>query len=181
MTEIDLKPFCGTDETRPYLCVPFSHGDFSYATNGHIMVRIPRSGDLPEQTKNIATNWDAPFEGFEAATFSPVKVNLPPPIADVECESCEGRGQEHDCPDCECICPECEGSGLESADHGISTTIRGHTYALRYVRLMLSLPGVILADNTDAKKPLLFRFDGGIGALMPRNVPAAKQVDVEAA
>lgn len=46
MGDIDLSHFCYTEDDRHNLKRPWSRGDFSYATNGHIMVRVPRRQDL---------------------------------------------------------------------------------------------------------------------------------------
>lgn len=35
---IDLQKYCGDDPFRPYLHKPFSHGSFTYATNGHTVL-----------------------------------------------------------------------------------------------------------------------------------------------
>ena len=39
---IDLQPFCGEDHDRWYLMKPLSFGDYTYATNGHIVIRVTR-------------------------------------------------------------------------------------------------------------------------------------------
>ena len=45
---VDLSHYCGDEDDRPELSRPFSRGDYTYATNGHICVRIPRRADVPE-------------------------------------------------------------------------------------------------------------------------------------
>ena len=49
--QINLDIFC--DPSSPGLTRPFSVGTWSYATNGHILVRVPRRDD-------VAENPDAP-------------------------------------------------------------------------------------------------------------------------
>lgn len=174
---IDLSIFCGRDESRPYLLQPFSFGEFSYATNGHVMVRVPRLPDVAEQTQK--GKWDAPFEGLEQAAFSAPKFTLPKqPAQDTECEACDGRGFEHDCPDCECTCSACDGSGSEAAEANVSTSYEGAVFALRYVRRVLALPGIELAHVKASDAPLFFRFDGGAGALMPMRGESANHINV---
>lgn len=86
---IDLKPFCGTDETRPYLLKPFSFEDRTYATDGRIMVRVPRMADVPEITKHA--DWNKPMEGIDTVTLSPLSLTLPPkPPHGEECSACDG-------------------------------------------------------------------------------------------
>jgi hypothetical protein len=43
---VDLDLFC--DPERRNLAVPFSLNRHTYATNGHIIVRVPRRPDIPE-------------------------------------------------------------------------------------------------------------------------------------
>ncbi len=53
---IDLKPFCGDNDIRYYLNEPFSEGEFTYATNGHILIRVPRRDDVPEVSVDSMKN-----------------------------------------------------------------------------------------------------------------------------
>lgn len=179
MDKIDLSKFCGNDMTREYLSKPFSVGQFTYATNGHVMLRVPRRPDAAEQT--IDAKWDAPFAALDKTTFSPLALDLPKARAEMECSACEGEGREHECSDCEHECPDCHGTGKEDGERRVTTTVRGHTYQLRYVRMMLSLPGVEVADATEAVKPLIFRFDGGIGAVMPTRGKMDEHMETEKA
>lgn len=174
---IDLQQFCGKDETRPYLMKPFSVGDFTYATNGHIMVRVPKDPDIGPPSKSF--NPDRPLEGVETATFVAPKFKLPSkPPADAECEECDGRGYKHDCPHCECQCRACAGTGSQAEEGNVSTEYGGVTLAMRYVRKMLALPAIELSVPRSADAPLLFRFKGGVGALMPMRGHSLNAVEV---
>lgn len=176
----DLKRFCGTDELQSYLMEPFSFGEHTFATDGIIMVRVRRRNDVAEIAKT--GKWNGPLEGFDAATFSAISVTLPPvPEAIDPCLACDGEGNAHDCPSCECKCKKCAGTGTEIPERRITTTIRGNIYALRYVRMMLALPDVIVADKTLNERPLMFKFDGGEGALMPCRGQMQEHVDIETA
>ena len=49
--KIDLKSFCaykGMTPRRKYIESPWSEGDYTYATDGRIIVRIPRDRNIPE-------------------------------------------------------------------------------------------------------------------------------------
>lgn len=174
---IDLQQFCGKDETRPYLMKPFTFGDFSYATNGHIMVRVPKRAGVEPPSKSF--NPEKPLEGLEQASFAAPKFKLPPqPSGDTECEACDGRGYEHNCPDCECMCRACDGSGSAAVEGNYSTAYEGVNFALRYVRKMLALPSIEIAKPKDQDAPLLFRFEGGVGAVMPMRGSATNHVEV---
>jgi hypothetical protein len=177
---IDLQKYCGSDKFRSYLNRPFSTDDFTYATDGRIMVRVDR---LPFDPPSTTFAWDAPFKGMDTALFGPLphKTIAPFPLpTEEDCPSCDGRGVEHDCPDCSCDCEDCDGVGLINAEPEISTTVRGGTFNLKYVALMLELPNVLVQTNrTDMEGPLLFKFDGGIGAIMPRREPFKMHVEIE--
>jgi hypothetical protein len=184
---IDLQQFCGTDETRWYLMKPFSQGEHSFATNGHIEVRIPRRDDITElDDKAPKFDANAPLAGIDEAAFSRFDADLPPAPTEVgPCKACDGRGYEHACPDCECVCEMCHGSGDMDQERFMSTTIAGIDFTLSYVRQMLALPGVEIAQTAatatalKGMKPLFFRFDGGVGALMPRRGRFEKHVEIE--
>ena len=176
MMNIDLQQFCGADETRPYLMKPFSLGEFSYATNGHILVRVARLEGVDPPAKTF--NPEKPLEGIEAASFAAPYFKLPAEPEDTECEDCDGRGCEHECPECHCICRACAGTGSQAAEGDYSTTYEGVNFALRYVRKMLALPGIEIAKPRTADAPLLFRFEGGVGAVMPQRGESANHIEV---
>ena len=68
---IDLKPFCSREVGREYLRQPFSFGEWTYATNGYVMVRVPRRDDVPENDKvpKLAT-----FEDYPAFDMRPLPI-----------------------------------------------------------------------------------------------------------
>lgn len=126
MTPADLQKFCSDEDTRYYLRAPFSRGDFTYATDGYIGVRVPRIADV--------TNEEGPdFEKLMSSTAPAVNtqpfpaVVVPPrgpkplrPCKDCDglgyikqCSHCQGQG-ETDCYACghECGCEHCDGSGV---------------------------------------------------------------------
>ncbi len=50
---LDLTPFCGTGAHRSYLHNPFASGGHTFATNGHIAIRVPARDDAkPVEPKN---------------------------------------------------------------------------------------------------------------------------------
>jgi hypothetical protein len=177
---LDLQPFCSTDEARWYLTKPFSRDGFTWATNGHILVRVPLRGNIPDIDKKF--NQAKPIEGIETANFFTPHFNLPPaPSTSDPCPKCEGRGSKHDCPECDCECETCDGRGDLDPERIISTRIGATIYSLFYVRQMFSLPNVELsvAEAKPDEKPLLFRFDGGVGALMPMRREAEQHIEIE--
>lgn len=167
MNEQELQEFCGNSDTepsRPYLHSPFSRGDFTYATDGRIMVRIARVASITRDAEQIKT-LDKPLEGAENATYHCLPTVDLPQVQKEPCSKCDGRGHEHDCPDCECECVACDGSG--HVWERTSVSIGAAPFALRYVNKLQALPEVEVADDNKDGERLLFRFKGGVGSLMP--------------
>lgn len=167
MGDIDLQKFAmKSGSLCEYLERPFSIGDYSYATNGHIMVRLPRRADIPEiDGAPKVFNVNAPLEHNATASYAtpePFEVTA----ADKrECFACNGSGKEHNCPDCECECPDCDGTGAYRPNQSIS--VHGTPVAVNYILMVLALPGAQIAAPRDKEAPIPFRFNGGIGAVMP--------------
>jgi hypothetical protein len=177
---LDLQQFCGADEFRPYLMKPFSRNGFTYAANGHIMVRVALRADVPETTAKFDP--EKPLKGIDQAKFFHPSFELPPaPTERGECVSCSGRGYEHDCPDCECICERCHGSGNMDIESRISASVGPTPFSLHYIRQMLSLPGIEIEELPvdKSEKPLFFRFEGGVGALMPLHKQHIEHIDIK--
>lgn len=158
---VDLKKFCGTDTWRTYLHEPFSRDEYTYATNGHIIVRVPRVAEIGEVPRILAP--EKIFAPLPADGWRTLRVALPPAAPPKECGACYD-GYEHDCPGCTCECYECKGTGLDEPN--LSTEIGGVIFDLKYIRMIAELPGVEIYV-TDGKSPTFFRFEGGDGALMP--------------
>ncbi|HEX5320598.1 MAG TPA: hypothetical protein VFW46_15650 [Stellaceae bacterium] len=164
---IDLKPFCSNESWRPYLHKPFADGEWVYATNGHICVRVPRNTHdaVPEKNAPDAKRlFDIAGCGQELVDLP--KIDLPETIFS-PCSECHGRGTEHDCPDCECACESCGGTGDTISE--ISVSLAGAVFLARYIKLMQALPAPVKieANRLDHNKPLFFVFEGGQGLLMP--------------
>jgi hypothetical protein len=168
---IDLQPFCSTDDTRPYLMKPYSRGEFTYATNNHVLVRVPRRDDAPEHDK--APNVESVFIKFHKGEFVPAPPFDVPAFETTECDECAGGTEPaHDCPECECECETCDGTG--SIVEKASLTIRGSIFDAKYIRLLLALPSLELPTTIDAIDAMPFKFEGGDGLLMPMRPPHKK-------
>lgn len=170
---IDLQSFCSDEIWRPTLRQPFSHGEFSYATNGIYAVRVARRAEVPEVEKpKIAETLDAFFARLDGASFKAIDIVAPAneeKTSQEECEDCDGRGKDHECPNCDCTCQTCDGTGTVTKTDHISVGAFGEIYRLPYLRKILAIPGVEIADlsrNYETPEPALFRFDGGVAALM---------------
>lgn len=172
---------CRPDKTvhhREFLAQPFSAGGFTYASDGHICVRIP------EVAGSIA--YPAPPENFDikklfdvfpdkAKWHSMLRHSLPAPVT-IACPTCKGRGRTHECPRCQCPCFHCDGATRIYDDPSASgVEVLGKVIAVRYFRLMAELRNLRVApmENPTHQDPLPFSFQDGYldcqGLLMPLN------------
>jgi hypothetical protein len=155
---ISLEQFCSTEEFRTNIHKPFSWGAFTYATNARIMVRVPRRPDVPEEI-------DAPpergvekyFTNADTTEFRSLARVSFPPAESVGCVCCGG-------PDYEC--EECEGSGIIFKIRSIR--IDKSIFDVKYIEQILSLPAAEFSANCEGfLGAAMFRFDGGLGCVMP--------------
>ena len=112
-----LTRFC--DDSRTPIMHPFSDGSWTYATDGKMIIRVPRLAEVPEyddsskkidsgifQTNPITGDWFKIPSGFS---------NEPN-----KCDKCKGTGE------CRCKCGHvhdceyCEGSGLSPKETPIA-------------------------------------------------------------
>lgn len=181
---MDLKSFCGREESRPYMSLPFSVGEWTYATNGHICIRIPRVPEIGECTEEklpiaAVKLFDAlPSDGF--VPLPPIKIEHE---EWEECPECDGRGHDHDCPSCQCVCDDCDGTGVPKEGHGTSVGVNDVIFHGIYVAKLQKLPNVaitkpLLEVSYTSVKGVFFRFDGGEGILMPMTRKSEKHIDV---
>jgi len=108
---MDLKPFCSKSGE---LSEPFSDGEYSYATDGFVLIRIPRQSDIKKnlpvyvskltnkQAVNLETRNDAiPYFNHDSLTDW---IDMPVLPDRAVCKKCNGAGVLH-------TCCECDGSG----------------------------------------------------------------------
>jgi hypothetical protein len=170
---IDLQTFCiAKDSGRYSLESPFSRGDWTYATNGHIAVRVPRRADVDEGSTSVERLGWAPSN---ATYVSAPRFELPR-SPEVDCEKCDGRGTKHDCPGCSCKCEHCDGTAVEPEKFTVG--IGEGIFSAKFLRLILGLPGVELGP-IHSREPMPFRFEGGEGLLMPMRGKSEHHVDVD--
>ena len=128
-----LKSFCFEGLGRDQLKEPWSVGDYSYASNGAMGVRIPKvdglTGNGPNLEKLIVTAIS------EIAEMLPFNIALAPPMFQ-NCATCNGTGLSQECKHCDgegeiefdfeaarcrhtysVTCHECDGTGKHSSDN----------------------------------------------------------------
>lgn len=168
---INFRVFCASEKDNPLLSEPFSVGNYTYATDGRIGVRLPLCNEVPEGDEMQAKRAKALDRLFAVRlgvqTPEAFERQLPDPPEGDDCERCEGSGMGHnDCPCCDCDCCDCNGTGTCLP----TQRIRFETFDVnvKHLRLVLALPNPKIAiDVSNGDGPLLFTFDGGVGLLMP--------------
>lgn len=128
---IDLDQFCSLDSPNS-ISTPWSEGDFTYASNGHLLVRIPRRDDIPEKIGAPSIQGTSLGAGFHKTPGEWIAVPKLEIIKE-DCRYCKGRGKQYTCPECdgegevglhtdwsdygEHTCETCGGNGQLSKDH----------------------------------------------------------------
>jgi hypothetical protein len=169
MSEVDLTWFCGKDDCRVYLNAPFSLGAFTYATDGHIIVRVARVDGVADiEAENMKRQLPTMFP--ERPTTPVVAIPDVPAMIEGECSCCRGEGiHEIECHRETYDCKECDGTGRLMVEPGESRypriAVSNTWFAPKYLRLLKTLPNVELHPNEQL--PAYFGFDGGDGLLMP--------------
>jgi hypothetical protein len=188
MNAADLLPFCHASSLK--MMAPWSHGDFTYASDGFVVVRVPRLPEVPEIKNPVKAHKIFEDTPEPATGFVPM-----PTIEEIGettvCPKCKGDSDGGECPECdgegnvtletdynsyECECKTCGGEGTgckECNDMGYleptpKCVIDGSTYTTGYIRLFMEIPGARIAANiVNPRVPSWIKFDGGDALLMP--------------
>ena len=179
ITKEILQQFCATDPSRAYLYKPFTIGDYSFAGDGRILVRVPKMDFPPlvetDQTKLAVERITYYFaHDMSDGNYKPMPVEDEKGWGD-ECGDCEGKkrithltcdtcGSTTDLK-CEIACPACDGVGKILWQFEV--IFNGQRLNAYYLRKLHSLPNVTIANSLDEMGHLSFKFDGGDGRLMP--------------
>ncbi|HYE19232.1 MAG TPA: hypothetical protein VEA69_12350 [Tepidisphaeraceae bacterium] len=188
-----LKRFCAKEDGRYAMSEPFAKGGYTYATDGHIAVRVP----TPDVADTGPTDGAKPVDAASMFQRFGGDATTPWPAADYhcaegECETCEGAGRvnrtpcdvchgtgEHRCHDCGDVhdCRRCEGGSVGGDPcpecHGVRRVVAprrlcvgGVWVAVKYDRMIRSLGEVTyaVAKPADLQQPMVrFRWPGGEG------------------
>ena len=187
-----LQRFVATpSESREFLRNPILRDDWVYATDGSILIRVPRVEDIDAAESDLPKRLAEIFDNPRGETFVDLP-DLPPAEA---CTPCHGSGIAYKCKACKGAgwldrggedydCKSCVGSGQTgegdetdkvpcSACNGTRiflnqrVTVGNIFFARRYLEKIKSLPEVRFATPPDNTIPAYFSFDGGEGLLMP--------------
>jgi len=189
---IDLDKLCS--KRIEELEKPFSDGEYSYACDGYILIRVPRRDDIidpvPECLKLHKVDiGKRPVQTLEIPKFDPPKM--------IECRVCRGRKATRVCPECkgedlyiendfheyevDCKtcnghgvipktggepCGNCDGVGAVENDGRYDSVMVGELeIAKRLLNKAKDLPGIRMAATSPGNYLRIF-FDGGDGAIM---------------
>ena len=193
--ELLLRFVAKVSETREYMRSPVLKGEFVYATNGHIVIRVPYDPVIDHIESDKLDNFPALFVERQHDAF----IDLPELPAAEQCNVCLGSGQAYRCPDCDgegefehglhsYSCKECNGSGQsDHNDYGTKNTelcdacdgygkkrgqqvkVGSMFYDRRYLQQIIDLPYHKFSEPKKGLSNLIayFTFLGGEGLLMP--------------
>jgi len=162
-----LLEFCSRDENRiERIGKPFTHGEWTYATDGRLMIRVEAREEWSENALAPvaeSVNFFTKYSWFTTEEIS-VPGDLPTWPEKAWCSDCEGSG---DANCCECgqrvPCVECSGKGVYRVE-GLPIPLAGAFFDVRFLKKMARLPGLRELSLVDPKPPLLvFTFNGGQG------------------
>lgn len=192
-----LIQFCETDpDTYGFERYehPFNIDGFTFATDGHILLRVPEDTAYSQNKPIDAVLrlcWPAQVNNL---TYAPL-FSVNPPVEEVcnrckgvtrkqECDECDGDGfvtwsntlynhdYEAECKSCEgtgevCECQECDGTGKKRAPQTIDIGGSRFNRALLFkiTSLLHDVKMVIPAEGN--LSTVHFTFDGGDGLVMP--------------
>lgn len=152
---IDLQLFC--DKSRINLKQPFNDKDYTYATNGHIVVRVEQD---PQYDGTVWIDLSKlPFDHDQIEEWYDMP-DMPEPA---NCGACGGTGKVSDCPECDGLKKRhLHFESITYHDYRISLTLLGKLKTLPNVKL-----GFVPMPEDTTCPPIRFKFDGGCGLLMP--------------
>jgi len=161
MNSLDLKKFCYSDDLN--YSEPFSYGNYTYATDRALIVRVPRLPHIPESGRIDINKVLILWPGEYPVTDIPA-VEFPKPCECV-CKICLRAD-----PDCD----ECGGVGFGYASQGPvarSIQIRHLSFHQRRMMLLAQLPFIAMYFGPEHREevPVYCRFDGGDALIMPMN------------
>ena len=156
-----LESFCEKDRSRYKRDLPFRRGDYVYATDGHIIVRVP-----PESYSGQAAT-EGKFPRVEDLGWGEEVVKwgkVPEPRSCKHCKNQRsvpiecGRDEYNDAEYDENVrvpCPKC------------CVKIQGQAIAWHLVEPLTRFADELECGIADGDGPVHFRFDGGNALVMP--------------
>lgn len=160
---IDLTPFCANEwEIRDWMRMPWTANGWTYATNGHLAVRVPSTEPDTEQPgtrirpNNIAGLFRQHLEEEQGEFL------LFPPLLPVQpCMVCGGTGvvDDDDGPE---ACINCWGTKVDFTYQALGDA----GFNSLYLHQLAALPQARIRTHGPQKAAAVI-FDGGQALLMP--------------
>jgi len=173
-----LQKFCSQDKTRAYLMTPFSSRDFTFATDGRVLIRVRRIEGVREAADtDIDVVRIKTIHSFFAKESPGKWVDLPKNDGTwaQDCVDCGGKKVLSiiRCDECDhliklekpIICPHCDGSG--KSYNMVRVPFGNRSLNAEYLIKLALLPKVRMCLGGDETEVVAFTFDGGDGRLMP--------------
>lgn len=172
MKTIDLKPFCL--DMYSLSNEPFSSKDFTYATDGRIAIRVARHQDVPEKNSEIVNEIERYIKDANFDIIADWLTIDAVPLPEMKgCDDCGETGYydpEEDDPKFQC--QSCDGKGKYPIF--VSVEIGAKLFSNKYLLMLMELPNVRIHATNGKLDSSPFKFDGGIGILMPMKSPKTK-------
>lgn len=162
MNATDLQRFCAdANDARYFIRKPWSRGEFTYATNGHIILCVQRLPDVAEEPK--APDAAGLFaKVVPASDWTQVPEATMPP--DVECDECKGSGVYTETYGYETYSEDCEWCGhTGKVKASIGVPVGNAFFDQGYLSM---IQGWEISPN--GLKPAWIRNGDTVGLLMPR-------------
>lgn len=181
MTLDQLRQFCSTDKYRWNLLHPWTEGEWSFATDGKLIVMVPvidgavaPQGTNPPDGTGFLKNAQALDDSLAWTPFADCQRGdeITCRYCRVECAACGGEG---DTGDCGCEACECQGWVLSTESCAECHDIRkiaGYQCGVAIIdpwliRNLVQQPALRFIPAVEKRKPVLFCFDGGYSFVMP--------------
>jgi hypothetical protein len=176
-----FRPFLSFDDTRPALKSPFQNGIEMVASDGRILIAVPEADvdlSIPRrnQDEDRPGNVGQLFDGTEGNQQPFVSLEVLLKCREqIPCIGCDGHGVIlvwAGNGSMEQTCPDCTGSKV-MFNRESPVEVGDRSVGAGYLEKIHRLPGSEIQPLRPGSEvwmedtPMLFRFDGGRGLLMP--------------
>lgn len=197
---ISLAPFCGYSSIAKYLAAPWTVGDYTFASNGRIAVRVHRRDDAAVGDGNAVHAAKVISEHIRDCRDAVPKMDIPTAETCSRCKGsgstllcikCNGEGEHPsefgDCQTCNGVgelacsehhsmadpCSECAGMRTAWPTTALIRLTKNVFVHPRYFAQLRDLDDLRFDASAVEGAPVPFQFFGGHAVLMPMRAPKA--------